>query len=417
MKQAARRLECIEEYDFTIQHRAGSSHGNCDALSRRPPSESVAHYFRLENSTAIQAASSLELTPAVIVEAQSMDEDMKPILTVMRNGGSRPFWKDIQSYSEETRSLWAQFASLCIHNDILYRKFYQADGAIERLQIVMPHSLRKTFLKSLHGSEGNVATAHLGIRKTQCHVQHRAYWLRWRTDTELFCLRCPVCQTVQSGNAPRHGHMKTYEANDPGDRLHIDLTGPHPTTRQGHIYILTAIDAYTRYLTSVPLRNTSALTVANALVEHVFLPFGSYRTVVSDQGREFCNSFLEEVTSLLGIEKLRTTAYRASANGRVEGVHRTMNILLCKIIDENQKDWSERLPMVVAAYNAAQHESTEYSPYYLMYRRAYRTPLDLTLDTPEVAHQNQSDFIAQLQERIWSAFVTVNKRLQTKTQE
>jgi hypothetical protein len=72
--------------------------------------------------------------------------------------------------------------------------------------------------------------------------------------------------------------------------------------------------------------------------------------------------------------------------------------------------------MVVAAYNAAQHESTEYSPYYLMYGREYRTPLDLTLDTPEVAPQNQSDYIAQLHGRIWSAFVTVNKRLQTKTQ-
>jgi hypothetical protein len=145
--QAARWIEFIEEYDFTIQHRVRTSHGNCDALSCRPPSESVAQCFRLENLTAIQTASSLELTPAVIVEAQSMDEALKPVLTVMRNGGSRPSWKDIQSCSEETRSLWAQFASLCIHNDILYRKFYQFDGAVERLQIEMPHSLRQTFFE------------------------------------------------------------------------------------------------------------------------------------------------------------------------------------------------------------------------------------------------------------------------------
>jgi hypothetical protein len=77
--QAARWLEFIEEYDFTIQHRAGTSHGNCDALSRRPPSESEAQCFRLENLTATQAASSLELTPAVIVEAQSVDEALKPV--------------------------------------------------------------------------------------------------------------------------------------------------------------------------------------------------------------------------------------------------------------------------------------------------------------------------------------------------
>jgi transposase InsO family protein len=90
--------------------------------------------------------------------------------------------------------------------------------------------------------------------------------------------------------------MRTYEANGAGDRLHVDLTGPHPTSRQGHVYILTAIDAYTRYLVAVSIRNKTATTVASALIEHVFLPLRAYRCLVSDQGREFCNEVLEEVT-------------------------------------------------------------------------------------------------------------------------
>ena len=39
MGQAARWLDFIEEFDFSCEHRAGRSHGNCDALSRRPPAE------------------------------------------------------------------------------------------------------------------------------------------------------------------------------------------------------------------------------------------------------------------------------------------------------------------------------------------------------------------------------------------
>jgi len=39
MGQAARWLEFIEEYDFTIQHRAGTAHSNCDALSRKPAAD------------------------------------------------------------------------------------------------------------------------------------------------------------------------------------------------------------------------------------------------------------------------------------------------------------------------------------------------------------------------------------------
>ena len=211
--------------------------------------------------------------------------------------------------------------------------------------------------------------------------------------------------------------MKTYEANGAGDRIHIDLTGPHPTSRQGHVYILTAIDAYTRYLVAVPLRNKSALTVAGALVEHVFLPFGSYRSLVSDQGKEFCNAVLEEITTMLGIDKSRTTAYRPSANGRVERVHRTLNTLMSKVIDEHQRDWAERLPMIVAAYNASVNEATDFSPFYLMYGREYKTPLDVTLevDAPYAAGTT-SDYGYQLRERLQAAYTTVNKHMNSRTQ-
>ena len=427
MGQAARWLEFIEEYDFTIIHRSGSSHGNCDALSRRPlekeesPRQEVVDgrncCYRVQRPVAASSAPVTDLTPSAVAAAQAQDPAIQPLLTVLRNGGQRPAWSDVQSSSEETRILWAQFASLRVQDGILYRMYHRADGSVDHLQVILPAGLRQAFLRQLHCSGGNAVTSHLGVRKTQVHVQQRAYWPGWRSDTEVFCRRCPVCQTVQHGVAPRHGNMHTYEVNGAGERLHIDLTGPHPSSRQGHVYILTAIDAFTRYLVAVPLRNKSAVIVANALVEHVFLPLGSYRSMVSDQGREFCNEVLEEVTRLLGIEKLRTTAYRASANGRVERVHRTINTLFCKVVGENQRDWAEHLPMVVAAYNAAYHDTTEHSPYYLMFGREYRTPLDLTLSIPEGASPpNTDDYAIKLRERIQAAYTVVNRHLQTKTQ-
>ena len=52
------------------------------------------------------------------------------------------------------------------------------------------------------------------------------------------------------------------------------------------------------------------MTVVHALVEHVFLPFGSSAEIVSDQGTEFCNTLLSELCQRLHIARLRTTAYR-----------------------------------------------------------------------------------------------------------
>jgi transposase InsO family protein len=162
---------------------------------------------------------------------------------------------------------------------------------------------------------------------------------------------------------------------------------------------MTAIDAYTRFLIVVPLRNKSAEAVADALVEQVFLPFGTWRSLVTDCGKEFINEILDSITNLLGIRKLKTTVYRLSSNGKIERVHSFLNNLLAKTISDHQKDWQERLSAVVASYNASYHEAIGYSPYYMLYGREYCTPLGLQFDWPEdfTPPQDEHEYTAKLQ--------------------
>jgi hypothetical protein len=358
---------------------------------------------------------SQDINTDAIIEAQQSDSHLRPVLEAVMKAGPRPPWTEVQSSPEETQALWAQYKSLEMIDGILYRKFYQHNGTVERLQIVMPAKLRKPFLCQLHESKFNTGTAHMGIKKTQAHVSQRAYWPNWRFDVEHYCRRCTICQSVQHGIAPRHGYMQQWEANGFGDRLYVDLTGPHPASRQGSLYMMTALDAYTRYLVIVPLKNKMDVTVADALVQHWFLPFGAVRSIYSDQGSEWCNSLSAEVTKRMDIQKLRTTAYRPQSNC-VERVHKSINHLLSKMISDCQKDWQDKLPMVVAAYNAACHDSTGYSPYFLVYAREYRTPFDLTIEAPEAQPKNEWDYVDALQNRLQSAFVEVNKHLKATTQ-
>ena len=158
-----------------------------------------------------------------------------------------------------------------------------------------------------------------------------------------------------------------------------------------------AFDAFSRFLVAVPGRVKSAVTGASALAQHVFLPFGSCRSMVSDQGTYFCNEVLQELTRVLGIQKLRTTAFRTLANGRLERGLRTLINLLCKEIrDTKQKDWQDKLPMIVAAYNSCLHESVRFTPCFLMYGREYVAPLDLTLDLPSnIPSETYTDCLEQ----------------------
>ena len=74
------------------------------------------------------------------------------------------------------------------------------------------------------------------------------------------------------------------------------------------------------------------------------------------------------------------------------------------MVSESQKDWQDKLSVITAAYNAAQHEATGYSPYYLMYGREYCTPLDLTLNVPVPSYgDSEYDYVEKLRARLQEA--------------
>jgi transposase InsO family protein len=93
---------------------------------------------------------------------------------------------------------------------------------------------------------------------------------------------------------------------------------------------------------------------------------------------------MSELCRLSGIDKLRTTAYKPSTNGRVESFLRTLNAMLGKVVQNNQRDWDERLPAILAAYRSTNHEATGYTPNYVKFGREARAPLDLLYGGPQL---------------------------------
>jgi len=66
----------------------------------------------------------------------------------------------------------------------------------------------------------------------------------------------------------------------PMERLHLDLTGPHPPV-SGLTYICTAMCAFTKLAVAWPIRDKKATTVAKGLMERVVLPLGAPRMLLT----------------------------------------------------------------------------------------------------------------------------------------
>ena len=75
---------------------------------------------------------------------------------------------------------------------------------------------------------------------------------------------------------------KDHFGSAPYERWYIDLTGPHPMSDRGSVYILTCLDSFTKWAEAFPLRNKEAETVAKVLVQQVFCRFGTPVLILSD---------------------------------------------------------------------------------------------------------------------------------------
>ena len=85
---------------------------------------------------------------------------------------------------------------------------------------------------------------------------------------------------------------------------------------------------------------------------------------------------------MCGIKCLRTTPYHAMSNGKVERFNRSLLSTLHTLNDHDKLRWKNSIDhQVIHAYNCSKHDSTNSSPFFLLFGRHPRLPIDLLLPT------------------------------------
>ena len=425
--QQARWLEILEEFDYTIQHRAGVKHGNADALSRRPPSEDdglVAACRRLDpdwrrnrhpNNDTVQAETTdINMVPAFNwVEIQKQDPDIRFVYDLVAVGANRPDHAEISAKSADVKTLCTLWDQLSVTSSGILVRNKTTAGRPCQQQKVVPYAYRNDIAVDMHkGLNGG----HLGLKRAKHQFQQRFYWPGWAKDVELAQLRCERCSKFKRPSNSRQGFLQPMLSGEPWERIGLDITGPHPTSARGNVYILTLIDHFTKWIEIFPMRNQEAATVAKLLVDRVFCVYGLPMQILTDQGRNFESDLFREICRFLSVDKIRTTAYKPSTNGNIERFHATLNSMLAKMVSENQRDWDDKLSAVAFAYRNSAQESTGFSPYYLMYGREARIPADIVYGPPgdgHPAYTSNSEFVADQQTKLREAFTLVREHLGT----
>jgi len=234
----------------------------------------------------------------------------------------------------------------------------------ESIRPYIPANMRKNVFDFYHNS------AHPGARVTDRIIRQHYVWPNMHRDITRWAKQCINCQQAKISRHSKLIPDKFVAPDGRFDHVHLDIVGPLPNI-EGYQYILTMIDRFSRWIEAVALKETSAATVARTFHDTWITRYGAPKLLTTDQGSNFESQFFTAYLSLIGCERLRTTAYHPASNGIIERWHRTFKTALMCHADTN---WLRTLSTVLLGLRTAIRLDTDAAPVEFMFGTPIRIP-------------------------------------------
>lgn len=171
--------------------------------------------------------------------------------------------------------------------------------------------------------------------------------------------------------------------------------------------LLIVLDQFTKFVVLKPLRKATATEVATFLEQQVFHLFGVPESVWSDNGAQFCSKEFRKLLARYGANHITTATHSPQSNSS-ERVNRSILAGIRSYIDSDQQAWDVHITEIASALRNNAHESTGFSPHYLVFGQhfmkhgsGYRLLRELeALPESEVEVLAPTDFRAVVNERV-----------------
>ena len=239
-------------------------------------------------------------------------------------------------------------------------------------------------------------------------MQECFWWPGMTRDLRNRIKKCGHCRKYEA--APPVAPMKPLACCGPGELLHVDFTSIEETVplKEDPVihYVLVLQDHFSKYVVVYVVKNQTARTAAETLRNGYFRLFSAPAYLVSDQGKAFMGHVIMHLCELYGVQKLRTSPYHAQTNGQVKRMNQTIIRMIGKLEEDRKACWSKHLPELLLAYNATCSAVTGYSPYYLLFGRRPRIPVDYLFPTlRDSPHQTKMEVsVVAMQKGLKEAF-------------
>ena len=142
-----------------------------------------------------------------------------------------------------------------------------------------------------------------------------------------------------------------------------------PKLSKGHKFILCIIDEVANYLIMIPVYQSKAEEIGEALIEHIITKYCVPDGIIMDQDSTFMSSLMNYLFNKFNI-KMKTVVPHNHQSLQAEHRIKSLSTILTKHLTNLGHMWPKYLLLAIFAYNTFNSPNlANYSPYELVYRR------------------------------------------------
>lgn len=307
----------MQNFDYTVQHRAGIKMQHVDSLSR------CNEILMIDSNTFEEN----------LIICQNRDNKIVKIKGDLEMGDSK-FYE--------------------MRNGVVYKK-------LEKIVLFyVPEVMESQVLFKYHNELG-----HLGVNKV-VDLIGKSYWFpNIKTKVETHIKNCLDCIPFSAKNGKLEGNLHNItKPQVPFEMVHIDHYGP-VDKNTAKKYLLVVIDACTKFIKLYATKTTATSEVISALKEY-FRYYSRPKCIVSDRGTSFTSKEFEKCMTDYNIKHIKIATGSPQANGQVERVNRNLGPIIAKLCKGNGP-WDKCIEMVEFALNNTVHRMINTHPSIMLF--------------------------------------------------
>lgn len=357
----------LQEYNFSIEYRAGESMRHVDALSRNPVSDKGLT-DELDDSNAYEIMS-ISTDTEWLQSVQLTDSKLKLIKAILDTDG------------KEIRDIIDNYV---VKDNKIYRKV----GDV--LKWVVPNNARWRICQMSHDEAG-----HFSVDKTLTKMKENYWFPKMNRFVRKYVAACLNCQYNKASTSKRSGFLHPIpKGNIPFHTLHMDHLGPFVRSKSGNSYILGVIDGFSKFIFVKAVRDLKSKTTIKILSD-IFSVIGSPKVIISDRGTSFTSTTFKNYIKSIGVRHVLNAVATPRANGQIERYNRTiLESLAASNHGLDERNWDTHINKVQWSLNNTRNRSTGTTPSEIVFGRNTTNPtegpiLNSIQDTPKT---NNTDY-------------------------